>query len=87
MLPAGWKQRLVPVRNENTAGATGLCLEAHDLAVSKLVAGRDKDVHFVAGMIRHAMTSKQTIRERLAQTTLDDAVRKLCIARLERITG
>lgn len=31
-LPAGWKNWLVPVRNENTRGATGWCLEPHDLA-------------------------------------------------------
>src|SRR6266496_567678 len=27
LLPVGWEQRLVVVRNENTGGATGLCLE------------------------------------------------------------
>ena len=42
MLPAGWKDRLIPVRNENTGAGTALCLEIHDLAVSKLVAGREK---------------------------------------------
>lgn len=35
VLPAGWNQRLVPVKNENTGGGAGLCLEVHDLAVSK----------------------------------------------------
>src|SRR5436305_12828172 len=43
VLPEGWKQRLVPVRNSNTGGACGLCLEAHDLGVAKLAAGREKD--------------------------------------------
>jgi uncharacterized nucleotidyltransferase DUF6036 len=45
-LPAGWTERLVPVRNENTGGATGWCLEAHDLAISKLIAGRERDWDF-----------------------------------------
>src|SRR5882724_1291095 len=27
VLPAGWKDRLVPIRNENTRGATGWALE------------------------------------------------------------
>ena len=36
VLPDGWKDRLIPLRTENTGGATGLCLEVHDLAVSKL---------------------------------------------------
>lgn len=39
-LPMGWQDRLVPLHNENTGGATGLCLEIHDLAAAKLVAGR-----------------------------------------------
>jgi hypothetical protein len=34
----------------NTGGAVGWCLEAHDLAVSKLIAGRAKDLEFVAGL-------------------------------------
>jgi transposase InsO family protein len=37
----------VPLANDNTGGATGWCLEVHDLAVSKLVAGQDKDLNFV----------------------------------------
>ena len=40
-LPPGWQERLVPIHNENTGGATGWCLEVHDLAASKLVAGRE----------------------------------------------
>ena len=51
-LPARWQERLVPVHNENTGGGTGLCLEVHDLAASKLVAGREKDISFVKGMLR-----------------------------------
>lgn len=46
VLPAGWEGRLVPVCGPNTAGATGWCLEPHDLVVSKLVAGREKDLRF-----------------------------------------
>ena len=42
-LPKGWEQRLVPIQNANTRQATGLCLEKHDLVLSKLAAGREKD--------------------------------------------
>ncbi len=31
-LPAGWQQRLAPICNENTGGATGWCLEVHRLS-------------------------------------------------------
>ena len=43
VLPDGWRERLVAIRNENTRGATGWCLEVHDLTVatrnSKDIAG------------------------------------------------
>src|SRR5690349_19806306 len=31
VLPHGWEQRLIKVQNANTRGATGWCLEVHDL--------------------------------------------------------
>ncbi len=46
-LPQGWERRARPVQNENTKGYVGLCVEAHDLAASKLKAFRDKDRAFV----------------------------------------
>lgn len=42
-LPDGWESRLVEICNENTYDVSGLCLEIHDLIVSKLYAGRQKD--------------------------------------------
>ena len=87
VLPHGWEERLVPVRNENTRGATGWCLEIHDLLVAKLVAGRDKDLRFAADAAQHALASKETLIERIAATTLDDSVRPIVRARAERIFG
>ena len=87
VLPDGWKGRLVPVRNENTGGGTGLCLEVHDLAVSKLVAGREKDMAFLASLLRHGLARMEPIRERLAATALDATRRELCHARLQRLAA
>jgi len=77
---------VIPVRNENTGAGTGLCLEVHDLAVSKLVAGREKDLEFVAGLIRHRMAEIGTIRDRLAITNLAADRRTLCEARLSGLS-
>jgi hypothetical protein len=55
VLPEGWEQRLVRVENDNTGGAAGWCLEIHDLALAKLVAGREKDFKFVKVLIEHKM--------------------------------
>jgi hypothetical protein len=87
VLPASWQERLVPVRNPNTGGGTGLCLEIHDLAVSKLVAGREKDLEFVRGLFRHKLARDEIVRERLAATPLDDMRRQLCLERLKRLPG
>jgi hypothetical protein len=40
------------LHNENTGGATGWCLEVHDLATSKLVANRDRDRAFVRVLLQ-----------------------------------
>lgn len=86
-LPAGWKDRLVPIHGPNTGAATGLCLEVHDLAVSKLVAGRSNDIAFLEALLKHRMADRSTIRARLAATDLDTARRNACEARLGRIPG
>lgn len=86
VLPDGWKGRLVRVQNENTRWATGWCLEVHDLAVSKLVAAREKDLDFVAAMIRHGLVEVQVIRERLAATPLpSEASANHALSRLDRM--
>jgi hypothetical protein len=56
---------LVKFASPNTNGAVGWCLEVHDLAVSKLVAGRDKDTEFVSGLLHHHLASRETLRQRI----------------------
>ena len=65
-LPSGWMDRLVPIHNDNTAGATGWCLEVHDLAISKLVAGREKGLTFLRVLLRERMAAPRVLRERLS---------------------
>lgn len=84
VLPRGWRKRLVRIENENTGGTAGLCLEVHDLAISKYVAGREKDREFTQALARHAMTSRSVLLERLAATKLDPPIRKLVQARIAR---
>jgi hypothetical protein len=82
VLPAGWRDRLIVVRNENTRGATGLCLEVHDLLIAKLVAGREKDIAFVRQAIAHGLAAEPTLMQRLDATALEPADRKRLRARL-----
>jgi hypothetical protein len=84
VLPKGWKERLVPVRNANTRGAVGLCLEIHDLLVSKYVAGRDKDHRFTLAAAKHGLANRELLLERLKQTELELVVRSVARERIER---
>jgi hypothetical protein len=85
VLPPGWKNRLIRVKNANTGSGCGLCLEAHDLAVAKLAAGREKDNEFVAGLLRAKLVDSQTIHARLRQSSLSGERLELALARLTRI--
>lgn len=67
ILPAGWPRRAIAVRNENTRNNTGWCVEAHDLAASKLVAFRHKDKTFVRILLVDALIKPATLRRRLSQ--------------------
>ena len=82
VLPAGWRDRLVLVCGENTRFVRGWCLEVHDLAIAKHVAGREKDLEFTAALVRHGMVSREILEQRLAATTLDDRVRALVARRI-----
>jgi hypothetical protein len=83
-LPRGWEARLVRVCNENTGGVTGLCLEAHDLAISKYVAGRQKDLAFTRELARHRMTQAPVLRARLRVTPLEAKLRRIVAGRIAR---
>jgi hypothetical protein len=82
VLPTGWKDRLIPLSSSATGGATGLCLEVHDLAAAKLACGRDKDIEYVAALIRHRLARPELVEERI--TTLRLPYPELCRARLAR---
>ena len=83
VLPKDWDKRLVPVANENTNGVTGLCLEVHDLAISKLVAARPKDIEFVRELAKHNLIERMILLDRLAGIELPDALRKNLRSRIK----
>ena len=87
ILPAGWKDRLITVRNANTGNGCGLCLEVHDLAVAKLAAGREKDASFVAELLRHKLINPALVESRLRQSVLSGERLELALARLRRLAA
>lgn len=87
VLPEGWRERLVEVKNENTRFISGLCLEIHDLAVSKIAAGREKDAEFVRDLMRFQMLEPDTVGKRISLMPVTDEERKWMWERWRRWCG
>lgn len=83
ILPRGWRDRLIRVSNPNTRGVAGLCLEVHDLAISKYVAGREKDLEFTRQLAKHSMTDRATLHDRLKRTDVAAELRAIIKARID----
>lgn len=84
VMPRGWQRRLVRIENANTGGYAGLCLEVHDLAISKYVAGREKDLDFTRELARHGMTVRKTLLARLVETKLEPPIARMVRGRISR---
>lgn len=74
-LPSGWDTRLIPIKNKNTGGVTGWCVEIHDLVAGKYVSGREKDLEFIRLAIDARMVTQDILMERV-QALRVDASRK-----------
>lgn len=67
VLPEGWERRAIRIKNANTRQTEGLCVEAHDLAISKLIAFREKDRDFVRVLVTEKLVSPRKLLLRLRQ--------------------
>ena len=75
-LPEGWSDRTVAVSDPvGTRGHTGLCIEAHDLAASKLFAFRDKDRIFVTTLLIEGLIGGPLLLDRIRVLPIDDETR------------
>jgi len=76
-LPAGWEERTIAVTHPiGTRGNVGHCLEAHDLAASKLAANRDKDREFVTILLAERLIDGEVLLERIATLPVSEGVRQ-----------
>ena len=80
ILPEGWEERLVPVP---TPAGSGLCLEPHDLVISKYAAGREKDREYVRTAVRARLVGRGVLLERLERTPLDPQRRRHIQAQID----
>jgi hypothetical protein len=80
--PSGWMERAVPVRVEEH---TGWCMEVHDLVLSKLGAGREKDIDFAKGAAALALVQRDELLRRLRDVACSDEHRRLIEDRISAI--
>ncbi len=75
-LPEGWEGRTHQIKNDNTRGNIGYCLEAHDLAASKLAAYRDKDRDFVRVLLVEQMIDPGIFLHRIELLPVSNDIKK-----------
>jgi hypothetical protein len=63
------------VQNKNTRDFIGWCIEVHDLAASKLVAFRDKDLAFVRVLLIEKMVAPRKLITRIRRLPVPEASR------------
>lgn len=83
VLPVGWKNRAVRIQNPNTGGVSGICPHPADLAVSKLAAGRERDLVYVRSLLQHNLVSIQEIQSAISELPNDQ--RELTAKRLRSL--
>ena len=85
ILPTGWQERLILVSGENTRYIRGWCLEVHDLAIAKLVAGRPKDLDFLRHLLDGGYVEAATLWSRLEAVDLDEQAGTIVRGRLSQL--
>lgn len=77
ILPDGWFERTVPVSDPvGTRANVGYCLEAHDLAASKLAAYREKDRLFVITLLNEGLIDADILMTRITMLQIDGATKQ-----------
>jgi len=67
----------------NTGGATGLCIDVHDLVLSKYAAGREQDIEFNRELVRHGIVSKRKLAQLVPSMPVDDERKRLILDRIK----
>jgi len=77
--PRGWQERLImrkiPPRVASTQTAVAWCLEAHDLVLSKCVAGRDRDWDYATEALKAGIVQAEVLRARAPDLPVADESR------------
>lgn len=85
-LPEGWEERTNKVQDYMDEDNIGWCVEAHDLAASKLIAYREKDISFVRTLLLEQLVNAQTLKDRIKMVQSDKSLKQRALNWLTRIS-
>lgn len=68
LLPKGWEDRLLPLDKSRII----FCLDAHDVGIAKLLAGRAKDMALLSELIRLGLLDWPILEDRLRETVMEE---------------
>jgi len=85
-LPEGWKDRTKKVQDYMDQNKIGWCIEAHDLAASKLMAYREKDIRFVRTLIVENLINLEVLRKRLQMTDTEFKVKERALHWVDNVS-
>jgi hypothetical protein len=80
VLPDGWDRRLVPFDDPEAFPSEAMCLEPHDLVVSKLVAGREKDFEFARALLDARLVDADLLVQRAELLPTIPAIRRRVVS-------
>jgi len=89
--PHGWEDRLVKVEIEPRLGsrrkkpAIALCLEKHDLVLSKCVAGRERDWEYASAALTAGIVQADVLLERVPDLPVPEELREHVASMLRAI--
>lgn len=87
--PEGWEERLIevqiPPRPGEEKGPVALCLEAHDLVLSKGAAGRERDWEYIKAALRAGIVEYDELLGRAEHLSIGSEARARVRAMLEGI--
>lgn len=87
IVPVGWYDRVVAYREGDSLPSRAICLDPHDLVVSKLVAGRQKDIEFTKALLKAGLISESLLVERAELLDMPRAVITRVRSAISRLTN
>ena len=66
---------------------TDWCMEAHDLVLSKLGAGREKDIDFARSAAELGLLQREELLRRLHEVACSDEHRRQIVARINALVA